>query len=59
MTAANHLANARKSLDALEELLREAAAKKRPADEFWEASVVHLRQAKEIIDSMLDEEGTE
>jgi hypothetical protein len=59
VAAINHLTNARKSLDALEDLLREAAAKKMQADQFVEASIVHLREARQIIDSMGDEEGTE
>jgi hypothetical protein len=59
MTAANHLMHARKSLDALADLLRDAASDKRSADEILKEAMSHLRQARQILDSMTDDEGTE
>jgi predicted NBD/HSP70 family sugar kinase len=59
MTAANYLKNAQGSLDALEDVLRRAAAQRATADEVLDQALTHLRQARQIIASMSDEEGTE
>ena len=59
MTAANHLMNAQKNLEALESLLRQAAAANRPAGEILDRALGHLSQAQQIIDSLSDDEGTE
>ena len=59
MSAADYLANARKSLDALTALLQRAAAEQRPTGEILEPALGYLREARQIIDSTMDDEGTE
>jgi hypothetical protein len=59
MSATNHLINAQKNLDALDSLLRQAAAGNRPAGEFLDRALSHLFEARQIIGSLSDEEGTE
>jgi hypothetical protein len=56
---AEYLTNARKHLDALKALLVDAAAAHRRADEILDEALAHLREARQIIDSTLDDNGTE
>jgi hypothetical protein len=59
MSAPAYLLNAPKRLDALALLLQVAAAQHRPVDEIIEPALTHLREARQIIDATMDEEGTE
>jgi hypothetical protein len=59
MTAPEYLASVRKRLDALAALLQEAANEKRPTDEILELALRHLHEARQIIDSTIEDEGTE
>jgi hypothetical protein len=59
MTAVDYLMNAQKSLDSLEQVLREAAARQLPAEQILDRAMVHLSEARQVIASMADEEGTE
>jgi hypothetical protein len=59
MSATDYLTKARKELDALEALLNSAAARHRPADEILDEALAHLREARQIIDSTMDDDGTE
>jgi hypothetical protein len=59
MSAPDYLARASRQLDALDALLREAAAQRRGADEILQPALERLREARQIIDSTMDEEGTE
>jgi hypothetical protein len=54
-----HFLHASRSLDALEVLLRDAAEQHKPADEILDEALEHLAEAKRILASMGDEEGTE
>ena len=59
MTAANYLLNARASLDALADLLQEAADKGQPVSEIAEEALARVQDALTVIDSFGDDEGTE
>jgi hypothetical protein len=59
MAAVDHLAHARNSLDALSRVLEEAAADGRGVDEILDDALAHLVEARAIIDSLFDDEGTE
>jgi hypothetical protein len=59
MTAANYLMNARASLDAVAELIHEAADNERPVSEIAEEALARLHDAMSVIDTLGDDEGTE
>ncbi len=59
MTAANDLMNARASLDALAELIHDAAEKEQPVSEIAEEALARLNDALAVIDTLGDDEGTE
>jgi hypothetical protein len=59
MSAPDYLANAGKRLDAVAALLQDAAARRRPIDEILDEALAQLREARQIIASSFDEEGTE
>ena len=59
MTAANYLMNARASLDALVELIHEAAEKEQPVSDIAEEALARLNDALAVIDTLGDDEGTE
>lgn len=59
MSDVNQLMDAQKNLDALERVLREAAARGAPAEQILARAMAHLGEARKIIASMSDAEGTE
>lgn len=59
MTAVDQVLHARRELDALESLLRGAAMEKQPAQAIADEALKRVEQARRILDSMVDEEGTE
>ncbi|HEX2198253.1 MAG TPA: hypothetical protein VHG88_06495 [Burkholderiales bacterium] len=59
MTAANYLMSAQRSLDSLEQVLREGAALHRPTEQVLDRAMRYLSEARQVIASMSDEEGTE
>jgi len=59
MTAANYLLNARASLEALAELLQEAAEKEQPVSEIADEALARVNDAMAVIDTFGDDEGTE
>ena len=59
MTAATYLINARASLDALANLIHEAAEKEQPVSEIADEALARLNDALAVIDTLGDDEGTE
>ena len=59
MSAANYLMNARASLDALANLIHEAAEKEQPVSDIAEEALARLNDALAVIDTLGDDEGTE
>jgi hypothetical protein len=59
MTAANYLMSARASLDALANLIHEAAEKEQPVSDIAEEALARLNDALAVIDTLGDDEGTE
>lgn len=59
MSAPDYLLNARRSLDALGTLLQEAAARRKSADQILPEAMAHLREAAQILESTMDDEGTQ
>jgi hypothetical protein len=59
MTAADYLLSARASLDALANLIHEAAEKEQPVSDIAEEALARLNDALAVIDTLGDDEGTE
>ena len=59
MTAANYLMSARASLDALANLIHEAAEQEQPVSDIAEEALARLNDALAVIDTLGDDEGTE
>lgn len=59
MTAANYLMSARATLDALANLIHEAAEKEQPVSDIAEEALARLNDALAVIDTLGDDEGTE
>ena len=59
MTAADYLMSARASLDALANLIHEAAEKEQPVSDIAEEALARLNDALAVIDTLGDDEGTE
>ena len=59
MTAVNYLLNARASLEALAELLGDAAEKEQPVSEIADEALARVHDAIAVIDAFGDDEGTE
>lgn len=59
MSAANHIANALRNLEALRTLLEDAAARGASLEQLVDEAMVHLEEATRILESMTDDEGTE
>ena len=58
MAAVDYLLGARKSLDALAELLADAAEEK-PVSEIADEALVLLNDVRDVLSTLCDEEGTE
>jgi hypothetical protein len=59
MADVNYLMNARTTLEALAELLQEAADKEQAVSEIADEALARLNDAITVIDALGDEEGTE
>jgi hypothetical protein len=59
MAEVNYLLNARASLEALIELLQEAAEKELPVSEIVDEALARVNDALSVIDTLGDDEGTE
>ncbi len=59
MAEVNYLLNARASLEALIELLQEAAEKELPVSEIADEALARVNDALSVIDTRGDDEGTE
>lgn len=59
MAAVDFLANARTSLDALADLIDEAARSGQPVSEIAEDALALLNDARSVMESLGDDEGTE
>ena len=59
MTATNYLMNVRASLDAVADLIHEAADNERPVNEIAEEALARLHDAMSVIDTLREDEGTE
>lgn len=59
MAELNYLLNARASLEALIELLQEAAEKDVPVSEIADEALARVNDALSVIDTLGDDEGTE
>jgi hypothetical protein len=59
MTEVNYLLNARASLEALIELLQEAAEKEQTVGEISDEALARFNDALSVIDTLGDEEGVE
>jgi hypothetical protein len=59
MTEVNYLLNARASLEALIELLQEAAEKEQTVGEIADEALARVNDALSVIDTLGDEEGVE
>jgi hypothetical protein len=59
MAEVNYLLNARASLEALIELLQEAAEKELPVSEIADEALARVNDALSVIDTLGDDEGTE
>lgn len=59
MADVNYLMSARTSLQALADLLQEAAEKDQPVSEIADEALARLNDAITVIDALGDDEGTE
>jgi hypothetical protein len=59
MAEVNYLLNARASLEALAELLQEAAEKEQPVSEIADEALARVNDALSVIDTLGDDEGVE
>lgn len=59
MAAVDYLLNARKNLDALAELLADAAAEQKAVADIADEALVMVNDVRDVLDTMGDEEGTE
>ena len=59
MAAVDYLLGARKSLDALAELLADAAEEEKPVSEIAAEALVLLNDVRDVLSTLGDEEGTE
>ena len=59
MAAVDYLLGARKSLDALAELLADAAAEDKAVSEIADEALVLLHDVRDVLGTLGDEEGTE
>ncbi len=59
MADVNYLLNARASLEALAELLQEAAEKEQAVTEIADEALTRLNDVMTVIDTLGDDEGTE
>ena len=59
MAELNYLLNARASLEALIELLQEAAEKDVPVSEIADEALARVNDALSVIDTLGDDEGTD
>jgi hypothetical protein len=59
MAEVNYLLNARASLEALVELLQEAAEKEQPVSEIADEALARVNDALSVIDTLGDDEGVE
>jgi hypothetical protein len=59
MTEVNYLLNARASLEALIELLQEAAEKEQTVGEIADEALARVNDALNVIDTLGDDEGVE
>ena len=59
MAAVDYLLSARKNLDALAELLADAAAEQKAAADIADEALVMVNDVRDVLDTMGDEEGTE
>ena len=59
MAEVNYLLNARASLEALIELLQEAAEKDVPVSEIADEALARVNDALSVIDTLGDDEGVE
>ena len=59
MAAIDFLGSARASLDTLADLISEAADNGQPVGEIAEEALALLKDARSVIDTLGDEEGTE
>ena len=59
MAEVNYLLNARASLEALAELLQEAAEKEQAVTDIADEALTRLNDVMTVIDTLGDDEGTE
>ncbi|HEX5767658.1 MAG TPA: hypothetical protein VFZ54_03115 [Burkholderiales bacterium] len=59
MAAVDYLLSARKNLDALAELLADAAAEQKAVADIADEALVMVNDVRDVLDTMGDEEGTE
>ena len=59
MAAVDYLLSARKNLDALAELLADAAAEQKAVADIADEALVMVNDVRDVLDTVGDEEGTE